>query len=111
MNISNSQHGPMAAVVLAATLLVSCSDAVSPKPAAQAPAATASDITSQSTMVGTVPAGATKEAPATTSAATSDISKTQQSNSMPMPGQANDHSTPAPNATQKANTPARQLGQ
>lgn len=107
MNISNSQHGPMAAIVLAAALLVSCSDAVSPTPAAQAPAATASDTTSQSTMVGTVPAGATKEAPATTSAATSDISKTQQSNSMPMPGQANDHSTLAPNATQKANTPAR----
>lgn len=107
MNISNSQHVPTAAIVLAAALLVSCSDAVSPTPAAQAPAATASDTTSPSTMVGTVPAGPTKEAPATTSAVTSDISKTQQSNSMPMPGQANDHSTPAPNATQKTNTPAR----
>ena len=111
MNISNSQHGLMAAIVFAAALLVSCSDAVSPLPAAPAPAATASDITSQLTVVGTVPAGPTKEAPATTSAATSDISKTQQSSSMPMPGQANDHSTLAPNATQKTNNPARQLGQ
>ena len=97
----------MAAVILAAALLMGCSDAVSPTPEAQIPAATASDTTSQPTMVGTVPAGPTKEAPATTSAATSDISKTQQSNSMPMSGQANDHSTLAPNATQKANSPAR----
>lgn len=99
----------MAAVLLTAalTLLVSRSDAISPTPAAQAPAGTASDTISQSTMVCTVPAGPTQEALATTSASTSDISKTQQSDSMPMPGQANDHSTSAPNATQKANAPAR----
>lgn len=97
----------MAAIILTAALLASCSDAVTPTPEAQAPAAAASDTASQSTMVGTVPAGPTKEAPATTSSATSDISKTQQSNSMPMSGQANDHSTLAPNATQKANSPAR----
>ena len=107
MNISNSQPGTMAVVILTAFFLVSCSDAVSPTPAVRAPAATASDTSSQSTVVGTVPAGPTKEAPATTSAVKSDISKAQQSSSMPMPGQVNDDSTLAPNATQKANSTAR----
>ena len=107
MNISKSQSWSVAALIVTTALLVSCSDADSPKSQVQAPAATASDTTSQSTMVGTVPAGPTKEAPATTSAAPSDISKTQQSDSMPMAGQANDHSTLAPNASQKTNSPAR----
>jgi hypothetical protein len=107
MKVSNTQRGPVAAIILTVALLVSCSDAVSPMPAVQAPAATASDTASQSTVVGTVPAGPTKEAPATTSAAKSDISKAQQSSSMPMPGQVNDDSTLAPNATQKANSTAR----
>lgn len=35
------------------------------------------------------------------SAVKSDITKQQQSKEMPMPGQANDHSTLDPNATQK----------
>lgn len=41
--------------------------------------------------------------PTTTNASPvkSDITKQQQSNQMPMPGQANDHSTLDPNATQK----------
>lgn len=107
MNALNRQQGTVAIIVLAAALSASCSDAVAPMPAVQAPAATASDAASQSSVVGTVPAGPTKEAPATTSAAKSDISKAQQSNSMPMPGQANDHSTPASNASQKANTTTR----
>ena len=107
MNVSNRQHGSVAVIVLTVALLVSCSDAVSPVPAVQTPVATASDTASQSTVAGTVPAGPTKEAPATTSSAKSDISKAQQSNSMPMPGQVNDDSTLAPNATQKANSTTR----
>lgn len=107
MKVSDTQRGPVAVIILTVAFLVSCSDAVSPTPAVRAPAATASDTSSQSTVVGTVPAGPTKEAPATTSAAKSDISKAQQSNSMPMPGQVNDDSTLAPNATQKANSTAR----
>lgn len=35
----------------------------------------------------------------------SDITKQQQSNQMPMPGQANDHSTLDPSATQKNHKP------
>ena len=107
MNALDRQQGAVAIIILAAALSASCSDAVAPMPAVRAPAATASDTASQSSVVGTVPAGPTKEPPATTSAAKSDISKAQQSDSMPMPGQANDHSTLAPNATQKANATKR----
>ncbi len=107
MKASDRQQGAMAIMVLAAALSASCSDAVAPKPPEQTPAASASDTTSQSSVVSTVPAGPTKEAPATTSAAKTDISKAQQSNSMPMPGQVNDDSTLAPNATQKANATKR----
>jgi hypothetical protein len=107
MNALDREQGTVAIIILAAALSASCSDAVAPMPAVQAPAATASDTASQSSVVGTVPAGPTKEAPATTSGARSDISKAQQSNSMPMPRQANDDSTPVPNATQKAASTTR----
>ena len=107
MNALDRQQGTVAIILLAAALSASCSDAVAPMPAVQAPAATASDTASQSSVVGTVPAGPTNEATATTSGAKSDISKVQQSSSMPMPGQANDHSTLAPNATQKTNATTR----
>ncbi len=39
------------------------------------------------------------------SAVKSDITKEQQSREMPMPGQANDHSTLDPDATQKNHKP------
>jgi hypothetical protein len=86
MNALHRQQGTVAIIVLAAALSASCSDAVAPMPAVQAPAATTSDTASQSSVVGTLPAGPTKEEPATKSGAKSHISKAQQSNSMPMPG-------------------------
>lgn len=58
-------------------------------------------ITPLSSPIGMVPAGPTKEAPATTSPAKSNVSKADQSTAMPMPGQANDHSVLLPNWTQK----------
>lgn len=94
----------LAAIYLAATLLAGCSDTVAPAPVVQLPAASASDTSAQTTLVGTVPAGPTREAPANASAAPTDLTKAQQSNAMPMPGQANDHSTPASKAGQKATT-------
>ena len=104
MNHSIQPSGLKVALMFVACVAAGCSDSVAPTPAAAQPAATASDTSSQSSLVGTVPAGPTKDTGSTTSATKSDISKTQQSNNMPMPGQANDHSTPAPNATQKAAT-------
>ena len=47
-------------------------------------------------VLGVVPAGPTVDAPATTSAAKSDMSRAQQSSAMPLPGQANDHSVLKP---------------
>ena len=50
--------------------------------------------------VGTEPAGPTKETAATTSLEKSAVSKTDQSTSMPLPGQANDHSALLPKTTE-----------
>lgn len=50
--------------------------------------------------VGTIPAGPTKEAAATTSSEKSDVSKTDQSASMPLTGQANDHSAIVPKSSE-----------
>jgi hypothetical protein len=50
--------------------------------------------------VGTIPAGPTKEAAATTSSEKSDVSKADQSASMPLPGQANDHSALVPKSSE-----------
>lgn len=94
----------LAALFVAATLLAGCSDTVVPTPAVQLPAASASDTSAQTTLVGTVPAGPTREDPANASATPTDLTKAQQSSAMPMPGQANDHSTPASKAGQKVTT-------
>lgn len=93
-----------AAIFLAMALLAGCSDTVAPTPAVQPPAASASDTSAQTTLVGTVPAGPSNEVPANPSATPTDLTKAQQSNAMPMPGQANDHSTPASKAGQRATT-------
>ncbi len=58
-------------------------------------------ITPLSSPIGTQPAGTTQEAPATTSNAKSDVSKADQSTAIPLPGQANDHSTLSPPKAQK----------
>ena len=44
-------------------------------------------------VIGVAPGGAAVETAATTSSAKSDISKSQEASAMPLPGQANDHST------------------
>ena len=53
------------------------------------------------------PIGTAKKTPATTSTAKSAISKDQQSSAMPLPGQANDHSTLSPKASQKSGPTGR----
>ena len=56
-------------------------------------------LTTPISPIGTEPAGQTKEAPATTSSAKSDVSKPDQSAAMPLTGQANDHSAAVPKST------------
>jgi hypothetical protein len=58
------------------------------------------NLTTPVSPVGTAPAGPTKEAAATTSKEKSDVSKTDQSVSMPLPGQANDHSALVPKTSE-----------
>lgn len=50
--------------------------------------------------VGITPAGPTKEAAATTSSSKSDVSKADQSASMPLTGQAGDHSAIVPKTSE-----------
>lgn len=104
MNNLPVAHRSLAALFLAASLLAGCSDKVAPEPAVQLPAASASDTSGQTTLVGTVPAAATSEVPSGASASQSDLTNAQKSSAMPMPGQANDHSTTSPKASQKATT-------
>lgn len=89
-------------LTLMAVLTASCREPMAPAPASNAPAATANQVALPS-VARIPPADPTPGTPASTSPAPSDISKTEQSNAMPMPGQANDHSTLSPSATQKAN--------
>ncbi len=107
MNIINIQSCKAAAVVFAALSAVACTDKGTSPSKVQAPPATAAGMDQRSKAVGVEPAGPTKEAPATTSPVESSISKAQQSNAMPLPGQANDHSTLSPQASQKPDTTKR----
>ena len=85
-----------------AVLTASCQEPITPAPASNAPAATANQVALPS-VARIPPAEPIPGTPVSTSPVPSDISKTEQSNAMPMPGQANDHSTPSTSATQKAN--------
>ena len=108
MKITMKQKFTGALVVFGALMSAGCSDNSNPvKVKANAPPATSADIDPRSKVVGVVPVAPTLEDAATTSAAKSDISKTQQANAMPLPGQANDHSTLSPKASQKSTPPAR----
>lgn len=104
MKDSIPPFGLTTALIVAACFAAGCSDTVAPTSVLPQPAAPASDTSSPSSVIGIAPAEPAKDPQSTPSAEKSDISKAQQSNDMPMPGQANDHSTLAPNASQKADT-------
>ena len=107
MNRINMQRGAGLLILLCALGLMACTDKNTSTSAAGAAPATAANAASGPSVVGTEPAGPTKEAPATTSNAKSDVTKAQQSSAMPMDGQVNDHSTLSPQATQKSGSGAR----
>lgn len=107
MIIVNIKHCAQAVAILAALAAMGCTDKGTSTFEAKAPPATAAGIDPRSKVIGVEPAGPTRETPATTSTAKSDLSKTQESSAMPMPGQANDHSTLSPKASQKANATGR----
>lgn len=98
---------PMVTVLFVTCIASGCSKQIDPVPVVEQAASSPSNASSQPSLVGTVPAGNSKDTPETTSAAKSDVSKVQQSNDMPLPGQANDHSTMAPDSTLKTNPAKR----
>ena len=107
MDLVSMQRLMWAVLLFAAVFAAGCTDKNSPLPEAKASPATAADVAPRSKVIGVEPAGPTREAAATASPAKSDITKTQQSTAMPMAGQANDHSTLSPQATQKSGPTGR----
>lgn len=89
--------------------LAGCTD--KPASPAKAKTPTAAENDPRAKVIGVVGNGeAAKETPSTTSTAKSDITKAQAATAMPLPGQANDHSTLSPKASQKA-TPPTSIGE
>ena len=100
MNIK--RHVAVAIFTLLGAASAACTDKSAAPPNASAPIGSAAENDPRAKVLGVEHVGTAKEAVGTTSAAKSDISKAQQDSAMPLPGQANDHSTLSPKATQKA---------
>ena len=94
-----SKSGGLFVAVLLAVSSFGCTEKMPVPIKADIPLNSAPAITPSTTVLGVEPAGATRDAPATTSKAKTDISKEQQSTSMPLPGQANDHSVLLPSGS------------
>lgn len=104
MRINPLRHATWCVALVAAVSILGCKDKNLSTPKVTAVPTTAADIDPRSKVIGVEPSGPTRETAATAPAIKSEISKAQQSSAMPMPGQANDHSTLSPKATQKPKT-------
>jgi hypothetical protein len=106
MKITHAHRHAVALMLFPPLFMAACSDADSPRAVDVAPASApaTANVAAPPTVVGSLPAGPTKEAPATTSAVKSDVTKEQQSSAMPLPKQANDDSAPLPAASQRVRT-------
>ena len=104
MRINTIRYAALCVALVASVSMLGCKDKNPSAPKVTAAPTTAAEIDPRSKVIGVEPSGPTRETAATAPASKSEISKTQQSNAMPMPGQANDHSTLSPKATQKAKT-------
>ena len=102
MKMLKPQRGAIAAAMFAALLVAGCTDKSSAPGKAKTSTSTAAENDPRAKVLGVEHVGVAKETPGTTSPVKSEISKAQQENAMPLPGQANDHSTLTPKATQKA---------
>ena len=80
--------------------LAGCTEKSAPPIKAKA-TATSTDIDPRSQVIGVEAGGTANDTPQTRSSAKSDMSQAQEASAMPMAGQANDHSTLSPKATQK----------
>ena len=86
--------------VTAIFALAGCTERPIPPIKAKA-TATSTDIDPRSQVIGVKAGGTANDTPHTTSSAKSDVSQAQEASAMPMAGQANDHSTLSPKASQK----------
>lgn len=101
MKFPNRPSHAAVVLILSVGLTVACTDRLAPQPKLTAQPVSGAIGVAEDSQVGVVPAGPGKEAPATTSAVKSDMSKAEQSSAMPMPGQANDHSTLKPTPSKR----------
>ena len=108
LNPVRSTRAAFLLILLGATLgMVACSERDKPASTSTANPETAAISPPSQPTIGVEPAGPTREAAATTSGARSDVTKAQESNAMPMPGQVNDHSTPVPKGPASAPSTGR----
>ncbi len=92
--------GMLVTALLTTATLQACDNKASPTITKQEP--TADSVDSRSKVIGVTPEPPKPEGMATTSPVPSTVTKQQQSNSMPLPGQANDHSNSAKDSSQKS---------
>ena len=102
MNDKKFQRVTALAAIVVALSAVGCSEKTAAPSKANAPVAAAAENDPRAKVLGVEHVGTAAETPGTTSTAKSDITKAQQERAMPLPGQANDHSTLSPKATQKS---------
>ena len=101
MNSAMAKGASLAFAIAAAIIVTSCSEKTTALPNAGAALGSAATTDPRAQVLGVSPGGLAQETPETTSIAKSDVSKSQQATAMPLPGQANDHSTLSSTASQK----------
>ena len=94
-NLPAAPHTLLLAVLVALSS-IGCTEKQPAPIKADLPLSSAPVNAPSTTVLGVEPAGPTREPAATTSKDKTDMSKEQQSTSMPLPGQANDHSVLRP---------------
>lgn len=102
MSVLNIKRVTTAFALMASIAATGCSEKSPSAKKVTGPAATAAQNDPRAKVLGVEAGPPAMDTPGTTSPARSDVSAAQESKSMPLPGQANDHSTLSPKPSQKA---------
>lgn len=102
MSVMNIERTAATLAIVMAFAVAGCTEKLAAPPKVKAPTAKAAENDPRAKVIGVEPGAPAKDTPSTTSTAKTDISKAQESKAMPLPGQANDHSTLSPMPSQKA---------
>lgn len=92
----------LVALLLALAPVAGCSEKPVVPQNAGAPVGTIVESDPRAQAIGVKAVGPAADTSQTTPSSKSDLTKSQEANAMPLPGQANDHSTLSPKASQKA---------